>query len=231
MAYRALRNSTRYKQGQAQSVGDALVELPPWKQARSEQDRLVWMMAVLLHDTGKESTTSAVEKNGRMRIVSPGHDKVSATLAESFLNRMKAPNQIRERIIPLVAQHMMHVEKVTDRAVRRLAKRLEPETIPSLCTIMSADAMGRPPLDRSLPKHITDIQQKAEALDVLAKAPEPFLKGRDLMAIGMQPGKQMGEWIRESYELQLEGELTSHEEALSWVHRRIQMSSQTTGSH
>lgn len=196
---------------------DALVHLPAWKTAKNEQDRLVWMLAILLHDTGKTSTTSQVEKEGTMRIVSPGHDKVSATLAEEFLIRMKAPNIIRERIIPLVAQHMIHVNTVTDRAVRRLAKRLEPETIPSLCTVMSADAMGRPPLSFEIPAHILEIQRRAEELNVLSNAPEPFLKGRDLIAMGIEPGKQMGEWLRQSYELQLEGDLENHQAALDWI--------------
>lgn len=200
---------------------DALVKLPAWQSANSEQDRQVWMLAVLLHDTGKTTTTSSVEKEGKMRIVSPGHDKVSATLAEDFLFRLKAPNQIRERIIPLVAQHMIHVNTVTDRAVRRLAIRLEPETIPSLCTVMAADAMGRPPLSRTIPDHIQEIQKRAEALDVLANAPEPFIQGRDLIALGMHPGKKMGELIRQSYELQLEGTLDTQQTALEWVRCEI----------
>jgi tRNA nucleotidyltransferase/poly(A) polymerase len=158
-----------------------------------------------------------VEKDGQMRIVSPGHDRVSAILADEFLLRMKAPNIIRERVIPLVAQHMIHVNTITDRAVRRLAKRLEPETIPSLCTVMSADAMGRPPLSTSIPEHIHEIRKRAEELDVLSNAPTPFLKGRDLMAMGIEPGKQMGEWLQQAYELQLEGELENREKALNWV--------------
>ena len=196
---------------------DALVNLPSWTKAENEEDRLVWMLAILLHDTGKVSTTSKVEKDGQMRIVSPGHDRVSAILADEFLLRMKAPNIIRERVIPLVAQHMIHVNTITDRAVRRLAKRLEPETIPSLCTVMSADAMGRPPLSTSIPEHIHEIRKRAEELDVLSNAPTPFLKGRDLMAMGIEPGKQMGEWLQQAYELQLEGELENREKALNWV--------------
>jgi len=142
---------------------------------------------------------------------------------------MKAPNNIRERIIPLVAQHMIHVGTVTDRAIRRLAKRLEPETIPSLCTVMTADAMGRPPLSKTIPSHIQEIQQRAEELDVLSNAPAPFLKGRDLIALGIEPGKQMGEWLKQGYELQLEGELGSREEALAWIRVHAKRPPETSG--
>lgn len=208
---------------------NALVTLPAWEETESEQDRLVWMLAILLHDTGKTSTTEQVEKEGKTRIVSPGHDKVSANLADEFLLRMKAPNNIRERIIPLVAQHMIHMGTVTDRAVRRLAKRLEPETIPSLCTVMTADAMGRPPLSKTIPSHIQEIQQRAEELDVLSNAPAPFLKGRDLIALGIEPGKQMGEWLKQGYELQLEGELENREAALAWIRVHAKRPPETSG--
>src|SRR5205823_13045878 len=107
--------------------------------------------SVLTHDFGKSQTTHTALKDGELRLISPGHEEVSGLLAEAFLTRIGVPSGIIERVRPLVRNHMAHLETVTDRAVRRLSKRLEPETIQSLCVIMTADAMGRPPLPPRVP--------------------------------------------------------------------------------
>jgi tRNA nucleotidyltransferase (CCA-adding enzyme) len=51
--------------------------------------------------------------------------------------------------------------------------------------------------------------------------PEPFLSGRDLIEIGLAPGAQMGDLLRELHNLQIEGEITSRAEALEWIKREI----------
>src|SRR5687768_10714188 len=70
---------------------DALAKLPEW-QKRDSESRIVYMLAILLHDTGKPKTTRREMKKGTMRIVSPEHEKEGGALAESFLNRIGAPN-------------------------------------------------------------------------------------------------------------------------------------------
>ena len=47
------------------------------------------------------------------------------------------------RVVPLAANHMAHLQDITDRAIRRLARRLQPETVAHLCTVMTADAFAR----------------------------------------------------------------------------------------
>lgn len=39
--------------------------------------------------------------------------------------------------------------------------------------------------------------------------PEPLVRGRDLVAWGVEPGPEMGAWLHELYDEQLEGRLTS----------------------
>lgn len=63
--------------------------------------------------------------------------------------------------------------------------------------------------------------QSAARLDLLEKAPEPFLTGKMLIDLGVKPGKQMGELIKESFELQLDEVLGSVEEAIEWVREKI----------
>lgn len=139
---------------------DALVDLPEWR-AASGPDRAVATLAVLTHDLGKAVVTRAVERDGRRRIVSPGHDRIGMPLAEAFLRRIRAPRYMMERVPPLVGNHMVHLEEISERAVRRLARRLHPETIEHLCLVMTADAFGRPPRPRVVPAGVETLERIA----------------------------------------------------------------------
>ncbi len=206
---------------------DALANQPDWLDG-APLDRAVWMFAILLHDIGKSRTTEKVMKHGRMRVVSPGHDKIGANLADDFFDRIQAPKVITERVRPLIMEHMIHISSVSDRMVRRLAKRLEPETIPSLCLIMTADALGRPPKEPKIPESIQALREKAQELEVLSQAPQPILKGGDLIALGMKPGKQIGILLKQIYDLQLEGTIQTRPQAFDWVRSKLETTDSTT---
>ena len=64
------------------------------------------------------------------------------------------------------------------------------------------------------------LWQAAADLNLLDAAPQPFLMGKMLMEMGMKPGKEMGELIKQSFELQLDGKITSTEEAIAWAKAR-----------
>ena len=194
---------------------DAMATLAEWKAADPET-RSVYMLAVLTHDTGKAITTVEALKRGELRIVSPGHEEASGGLAEDFLNRINAPRAIRERVVPLVVNHMAHFQSVSDRAVRRLAKRLEPENIRGLLTLMTADSYGRPPLPRHVPESVRMIAAKADELSVREEPPEPILLGRHLLEYGLQPGKELGQILNAAYDAQLAGEFSDLAGAIAW---------------
>jgi len=195
---------------------DAMAELPEWRGSDVET-RIVLMLAVLLHDTGKAVTTTEALKRGERRIISPGHEEVSGPLAGSFLERINAPHAIRDRVVPLVVNHMAHFHQVSDRAVRRLSKRLEPENIRDLVTLMTADSFGRPPLPHRVPENVIAIRQKAEELAIQEKPPAPILLGRHLLDFGFHPGPELGRLLHEAYEAQLSGRIVDLPSALDWI--------------
>lgn len=195
---------------------DALVTVPAWQQADSET-KIAWMLAVLAHDFGKAVTTTSAVRHGMPRIVSPGHEAAGGPMAEAFLERINAPNRIRERVEPLVVNHMAWFETMTDRAVRRLSKRLEPENISGLLAVMTADSLGRPPLSRGVPSNVLNLAAKAEELNVREAAPEPILLGRHLLDQGLKPGRELGALLNAAYQAQLEGKFEDLDGALEWV--------------
>ena len=79
-------------------------------------------------------------------------------------------------------------------------------------------------LVKSTPREFFDDANFADKLwavanenDLLEAAPQPYLTGKMLMDLGVKPGKQMGEIIKKSFELQLDGKITSAEAALEWA--------------
>jgi len=195
---------------------DALARLAQWR-AEDPQSRIVHMLAVLAHDFGKPATTQHAIKDGRMRIISPGHEEAGADLAAAFLERMRAPQAVQARVLPLVRHHLFHFQSMTDRAVRRLARRLEPENIQSLCLVMTADSMGRPPRPAVEPEFVRQLLARAHELQVRQKPPEPILMGRHLIELGLEPGKMFGTILRKAYEAQLEGAFLDLPQAWQWL--------------
>jgi tRNA nucleotidyltransferase (CCA-adding enzyme) len=195
---------------------DALAKLPEWH-STDETTRRVLMLAVLAHDFAKPQTTHTADREGRMRIVSPGHEEQGGPLAETFLTRIAAPNEIKERVVPLVTHHLAHLQTASDRAVRRLANNLKPATITELCLVMTADQFGRPPKPKIVHDGMLALHAKAEELRLRDAAPKPLLQGRHLIARGMQPSKQFGVLLNAAFEAQLEGQFTDENGALKWL--------------
>jgi tRNA nucleotidyltransferase (CCA-adding enzyme) len=195
---------------------DALVKLPTWLEA-DEESRIVLSLATLTHDFGKALTTQKAIRDGQTRIISPGHEDAGVALAESFCERIGVYRGITDRVLPLVKNHMAHMMTVTDRSVRRLSKRLEPESIEHLLLLITADASGRPPKPFRLPQPVLDLRAKAEELKVQAKAPAPIIMGRHLFRFGLQPGPEFKVLLDEAYEAQLEGKFADLEGGLHWL--------------
>ena len=197
---------------------DALARLPQWQNLH-EEDRLVYMLATLCHDMGKPSCTSREFKarENRVCIISPGHDLVGGPIARQFLQEIGMPISIIERVVPLVENHMAHLNSGGPASIRRLAKRLEPENITGLALVMIADHFGRPPEPEIEPASIRTLLEKAADLRVQDSAPQPILLGRHLISLGMTPSPLFGKILSAAYEKQLNGDIQSQEEAISWL--------------
>ena len=191
---------------------DMLARLPEWNRA-DDDTKAVLTFATLAHDFGK-ATTTIIAPDG---ISSAGHETASVPLAESFLERIGAPLHLRERVVPLVLNHMFQTEMVTDRSVRRLARRLAPESVESLAILMTADSMGRPPRPPQVPSIVSSLRAKAAELDVQARAPKPILQGRHLLERGLQAGPKFRPVLDAAFEAQLDGAFNDIAGAQAWL--------------
>jgi tRNA nucleotidyltransferase (CCA-adding enzyme) len=128
-------------------------------------------------------------------------------------------------VVALVAHHLKPGQlyedraRVSDGAIRRLAAKCEPLL---LYHVARADCMGRtgdfPPVAMEW------FLSRVRELDVAQKPPEPLLKGRDVLALGLAPGPAVGRVVKEVYERQLDGAVTTHEQAVEEARRVIDTS-------
>lgn len=65
------------------------------------------------------------------------------------------------------------------------------------------------------------LEAQARKFGVLDGPPKPLLQGRHLKELGMTPGPAMGEVVRQTFELQLDGKIHTLPQALDWAKTQI----------
>jgi tRNA nucleotidyltransferase (CCA-adding enzyme) len=179
------------------------------------------MLAALAHDFGKPPTTEFLEGRWRSR----GHEEGGVPATESFLDRLNIHTldgyDVRAQVIALVREHLKpgefynKREEVGDGAFRRLARRCE---IDLLYRVAKADSLGRNaewvPREKWYDAEAQEwFIARARELTVERRPPEPLLLGRHLLDMGLSPGPKMGEVTRAVYEMQLDGRVTTLDQA------------------
>ena len=186
---------------------------------------LTVMLATLCHDLGKPATTCF--EDGRLR--SRGHEEAGLDPTRRLLDRWNVHTllgyDVRGQVLALVGNHLKpgqlydDRERVSDGALRRLARKCEPGL---LYRIARADCLGRtgdfPPV--AMEWFLDRVRQ----LDVAERPPEPLLKGREVVALGVPPGPEVGRIVREVYERQLDGAVSNLDEARREAERLVALS-------
>lgn len=178
--------------------------------------------AALMHDIAKPETT-VKELDGR--VTTHGHEKAGEKKARRILiDQFGLDRETVDRVAKLVGNHLAPMTlyqrrgEISDSAIRRLAKRIEPATIEELAVLSRADNFGctsPKALARKSPE-VDWLLERAKALDVDQEAPKPILMGRHLIASGMmRAGPEMGDILRRVFDLQMEGKITNLSEAMA----------------
>jgi tRNA nucleotidyltransferase (CCA-adding enzyme) len=181
--------------------------------------RTAVMLGAVCHDLGKPSTTAFID--GRIR--SPDHEQAGVEPTLRLLDRLNVHSiggyDVRGQVAGLVAHHlkpgMFHkAPHVSDGAFRRLAQKVDVEL---LARLARADCRGRSgTFDcRAMDWFI------ARARQVGVRPPDPLLLGRHVLALGLSPGPRVGEILKAVYDRQLDGEITTVDDAIGAARRLL----------
>jgi tRNA nucleotidyltransferase (CCA-adding enzyme) len=181
----------------------------------SRSQQITVMLGAVCHDLGKPPTTAFVD--GRIR--SMDHEQAGVAPATSVLDRLNIHTidgfEVRRHVLGITAHHLKPLSffksatPVGDGAFRRLAQKVDLEL---LARVAKSDCVGRTgTFDCS---GIDWFATRARELGVEHQPPEPIVKGRHLIDLGVSPGPRMGVILREIYERQLDGRVTTVEEGI-----------------
>ncbi len=203
----------------AKLINDALV-LSVNHSVFSEREKLKYLFAILCHDLGKMGTTT-IDEEGIIRAI--GHEQAGLEATKSFMYRISDEHDFIKSLLPLVEHHLkpsqFYAAQAKDKAIRRLATKVN---IEELVLVAKADFLGRA-TDEAITldyKAGAWLLEKASQLKVKTKPLDRLIEGRDLIELGLEPSPKFKTILDEVYDLQLEGTIKSHDEALAYVRDR-----------
>ena len=162
-------------------------------------------LGALLHDVGKPPTFSVSD-----RIRFSGHAELGAQIATEVLSRLKFPNEEIEQVTSLVANHM-RFKDVQQMRVSTLKRFLR---LPRFNEHLELHR-----LDCAASNGYTDaynfVQEKLLEFKQEELRPERLLSGRDLIEAGYRPGPGFRLALNAVETAQLEGEISTSNEALA----------------
>jgi len=172
---------------------------------------LAW--SVLLHDVGKPGAYE-LDENGVPRFYC--HESLSAEIAEDILTRLKFSNKQKKNICTAVKNHMKfaHVDKMKKSKLLRL---ISEETFPLQLELHRIDCISS---HKMLDNYVFLLDKLLE-INNTPQLPPPLINGHDLIKLGFTAGPQLGKILNEIRDLQLEGIITSRENAVSFAEKLL----------
>lgn len=182
-------------------------------------------LAALLHDNAKPQTRQIKTDGG---ISFYGHQQIGAAVAVQIGRRLRLSRAATEYIALVVREHMRPgqlrtAEQVTLRAIVRFFRDTAGAG-PDVLVHELADHLATrgPQLDPAA--WAAHLDWVGALLDVqwgqLPERTAPLIDGHDLMkALGIGPGKRVGELLREIHEAQAAGEISTRDDALALARR------------
>ncbi|MDO4552681.1 MAG: HD domain-containing protein [Bacillota bacterium] len=174
-------------------------------------------LAALFHDLGKAATFS-VDDLGVGHFY--GHPQESVRLTADILERLGLDHRTRDRVLALIRFHDVSLE-AEPAPVKRLLRKLGPEGLRDLILLKRADNLAQHPRFRQRQLHYDRLEELLETLlaqDACFSRKDLAVKGDDLLAMGMEPGKALGRMLDRLLELVIEEKLPNEKDTLlNWA--------------
>ena len=165
----------------------------------------------LLHDVGKPPTFTRTD-----RVRFNGHVEVGVAMGAEICRRFRFSNDETHMVLALIENHMRFadVHRMKASTLKRFFRLDAFEQHLALHRMDCLAASG----------NLENWEFAREALAAMgeeAVRPKPLLTGRELIAAGYAPGAGFKEMLRMAEDAQLDGTVTTQEEALALVRARF----------
>lgn len=172
-------------------------------------------LTMLFHDMGKPSmkTTDSMGVDHFK-----GHALVSEEIARKVLRRLKFDNETVRKVTRLVCYHDYRVA-ATPRNVRRAMNRIGVELFPLYLEVRMADVRAQSSYKRRAKieniLEMREIYRQILVEEECVTLRQMAVTGRDLMKLGMKPGKELGDMLNELLEMVIDAPERNTKEFLS----------------
>lgn len=168
-------------------------------------------LGALLHDVGKPPTFRIAPD----RIRFDGHAEIGTKMAEEICHRFRLSNEDTEQVLSLVANHMRFgdVARMKESTLKRFFR------LPKFEEHMELHRLDCSSSHRDLSLY-EFAKEKFHSMPQAQIRPQPLITGEDLIAAGYTPGPMFKELLTAVEDAQLEGSITTKEEALELVRER-----------
>lgn len=170
-------------------------------------------LGALLHDVGKPRTVGRTAD----RYTFYSHEHVGARMAQVIAKRLKLSVAERDRIVWLVEKHQYLADARQMRPSKLKTILIDPG-IRELLALHRADAVG----SHRTADHVDYCEFLLSLWTENDLSPPPILTGHDLARHGYAPGPQFKIWLDAIREAQLDGTMTTPEQAWAMVHKLAQ---------
>ena len=167
---------------------------------------LAW--SALLHDVGKPPTFRVAPD----RIRFDGHVEVGVAMAAEICRRFRFSNDETSQILALVQNHMRfgEVEHMRTSTLKRFFR------LHGFAEHLALHRMDVMASNRNL-HYWQFARDRWQSMPEETVRPQPLITGRELIAAGYRPGAQFREMLSAVEDAQLEGSITTAEEAMRFV--------------
>lgn len=182
----------------------------------------VLRLSMLLHDVAKP-VCSTIDENGKEHF--KGHPVVGAQMAKDILKRLKFDNKTIDSCVLLITYHDDR-PPVSERNVRRAINRIGLEQFPDLFEVKKADVLGQSMYQREEKlEYIEEFKKMYEYIlskKQCVERKDLKLTGKDLISMGMTPGKEIGDILDKLFDMVLEEpEINDKDKLTELAHKMI----------
>ena len=163
-------------------------------------------ITMLLHDIGKPKCFS-IGADGEGHFY--GHANVSMDMARDILNRLKFDNETKDRVLRAIKYHDVQIDPAT-KQVKRALNKYTVEGFFDLVAVKRADNLAQNPNLASRQEYLDSLVQIAEEIikeEQCFALKDLAVNGRDLIEMGMKPGKEIGQVLDALLEAVIEEKL------------------------
>ncbi len=182
---------------------------------------LAW--GVLLHDAGKPATFRSARETGD-RIRFDGHVHVGLAIAKEILGRLRFSNDETGQILSLVEHHMKFkdVGRMRPATLKRFVR------LPRFEEHLALNRLDCLSSHRNLEAY-EFVMEFLRTTPPEVVRPAKLVRGEDVLSLGYKPGPLVGKILAAVEEAQLNGELASREDAISFVDSKFGKQSEKLG--